>query len=132
MRGENFKLLFLDHWHAFSFNYCWSDHVSIITLQCEIFYCGSCSASCAYPTMGDLRALATAAHEGLGFPLFNQYSSMAVRQSSGSWLLFFLIALSLPTEMPSLRPILNHFTLASHTASRTSPRLSAVSSPVKN
>ena len=97
----------------------------------RVFCCGSCSASCAYPTMGDLRALATAAHEGSGIPLFNQYSSMAVRQSSGSWLLFVLIALSVPTEIPSLRPMLNHFTLASHTASRTSPRLSMVSPPAK-
>ena len=92
------------------------------------FYTGSCSASWAYPTMRDLRALASSAHEGLGFPFFNQSLIMAVRHLPG----FRPVASMesrVPAEMPSLRPMLNHSDLASHTASRTSPKWSMVSFP---
>ena len=96
----------------------------------HVFWCGSCSASCAYPTMGDLRALATAAHEGWGLPFLNQSLIMAVRHLPGFWLVTSMES-SVPTEIPSLRPMLYHSDLATHTPSRTSPRSSGVSSAVK-
>ena len=72
--------------------------------------------------MGDLRALATAAHVGRGLPLFNQSLIMEVIQSSGFRFSDLLIESSVPGEVPSFSPMLYHLTLASQTVSRTSPR----------
>ena len=69
--------------------------------------------------MGDLRASARAAQLGRGFPLFNHSLIMAVTQLSGFSLQVILMESSVLVEVPSLRPMLYHFTLASHTLSRT-------------
>ena len=87
-----------------------------------IVYVGSCSARCAYPTMGDFKASATAAHVGRGSPLFNQSLIMAVTHSSGSPLAAFFMESNVPGEVPTCNPMLYHFDLASQTAFRTLTR----------
>ena len=70
---------------------------------------------------------------GLGPPILQPVldHAMAVRHLSGFWLVA-LMESRVPTEMPSLRPMLYHFDLASHTASRTLARSPVVSFPVND
>ena len=77
---------------------------------------------CAYPTIGDFKAFATAAHVGGVLLLFNQSLIMAVIQSSGFILASILMASSVPVDVPSFSPRLYHFDRASQTASSTSLR----------
>ena len=92
-------------------------------------YFGSCSARCPYPTMGDFKAFATAAHVSGGLPLLNQSLIMGVTQRSGLSLPAKLIESSVPDDVPSFNPMLYHRALASQTASSTSPRSLMVSCP---
>ena len=90
------------------------------------YYSFMFSASCASPTVRDLRASARLLKVGLSLEFFNHSFRVSVKQSSTTQWLDFLMASRVPAVRPNSKPVLYHLDRASHTALWTAAKSSTV------